>query len=151
MPSCQDVRDIVAVDHDRRQRHLGLLGQRPGVEVLDEGRLHVFAEGLDHLHHQLLATRRGACAGQTRASLLRQHRLHHVQVVHRGRIERRQRPREEVGLLLMVAFQADAVAGFDDRLQHSTMADASAILPGVTPRERRCVSQSSAAFISAPP
>ena len=47
----------------------------------------------------------------------RQHRLHHVQVVHRGRVERGQRAGQEVGLLLVVAFQADAVAGLDHRLQ----------------------------------
>ena len=34
-----------------------LLRQLPGVEPLDEGRLHVLAEGLDHLHDQLLAAR----------------------------------------------------------------------------------------------
>ncbi len=44
----------------------------------------------------------------------RQHRLHHVQVVHSLRIDLHQRPRKEVGLLLVVAFEADAVAG----LQH---------------------------------
>jgi hypothetical protein len=55
----QDVGDVVAVDHHRRDRHLRLFGQLPGVRALDEGRLHVLAEGLDHLHHQLLAARDG--------------------------------------------------------------------------------------------
>ena len=63
----QHVGDVLSVDHDRRQRHAGLLGQLPGVEPLDEGRRHVLAEGLDHLDHELLATRRtgstGACPG----------------------------------------------------------------------------------------
>ena len=65
----QDVRDVVAVDHDRRQRHAGLLRERPRVEPLDEGRLHVLAEGLDHLHHQLLPARRAGGAAAPGARL----------------------------------------------------------------------------------
>ncbi len=38
------------------------------------------------------------------------HRLHHVQVVDPARIDRRERPRKEIGLLLVVAFEADTVA-----------------------------------------
>ena len=47
----------------------------------------------------------------------RQHRLQHVQVVHALRVELHQRLGQEVGLLLVVAFQADAVAGFDHRFE----------------------------------
>ena len=51
-------------------------------------------------------------AGFEERSVLRQgdDRLHHVQVVDPGRIDRRQRPGEKIGLLLIVALQADAVA-----------------------------------------
>jgi hypothetical protein len=58
----QDVGDVVAVDHHRRN---GIRPARPapGIELLDEGRLHVLAEGLHHLHHQLLAARDGVAAG----------------------------------------------------------------------------------------
>ena len=44
-------------------------------------------------------------------------RLHDVQVVHPGRVDRRQRPRQEIGMLLIVAFDADAVARPQHRLQ----------------------------------
>ena len=44
----------------------------------------------------------------------RQHRLHHVQIVHPRRIDLRQGRREKIGLLLIVAFDRDAVAGLDD-------------------------------------
>ena len=43
--------------------------QRPGVEPLDEGRLHVLAEGLDHLHDQLLPARRAGSAAAPGACL----------------------------------------------------------------------------------
>ena len=45
--------------------------------------------------------------------MLRQHdaRLHHVEVANRGRVNFRQSRREEIGLLLVVAFEADPVAG----------------------------------------
>ena len=42
----------------------------------------------------------------------RQHRLNHVQVVHTLHIDLHQRLCEEVGLLLVVAFEADTVEGF---------------------------------------
>src|SRR5947199_4571409 len=58
----QDVRDVVAVDHDRRQRHVGRLGQVPCIEPFDERRLHVLAKRLDHLHDELAAARRRAVA-----------------------------------------------------------------------------------------
>ena len=45
------------------------------------------------------------------------YRLHHVQVVHSRRIDGGQRLSEKIGLLLVVAFDADTVGGFDDRLQ----------------------------------
>ena len=47
----------------------------------------------------------------------RQHRLHHVQAVHPLRIDLHQRLGQEVGLLLVVAFEADAVAGLDHRFE----------------------------------
>ena len=53
MPSSVRMADIIAVDHHRRQLHAGRLGQFPGVQLVDEGRLHVLAEGLDHLDDQL--------------------------------------------------------------------------------------------------
>src|SRR5581483_10228262 len=43
----------------------------------------------------------------------REHGLHHVQIVHDGGIERRERLGEKIGLFLIVAFEADAVAGFN--------------------------------------
>ncbi len=47
----------------------------------------------------------------------RQHRLHHVQVMHARRIHLGKAPRQEIGLLLVVALQAHTVAGLDDRFQ----------------------------------
>jgi hypothetical protein len=47
----------------------------------------------------------------------RQHRLHHVQVMHAGRIEVGQRLGEEIGLLLVVALQADLVAWLQQCVQ----------------------------------
>ena len=47
----------------------------------------------------------------------RQHRLHHVQVVHAGRIKIGQGLGEEIGLLLVVALQADLVAGLQQCMQ----------------------------------
>jgi hypothetical protein len=44
----------------------------------------------------------------------RQHRLHHVQVVHPRRIHLCQRQAEKIRLLLIVAFDRHAVAGLDD-------------------------------------
>jgi len=46
-----------------------------------------------------------------------QHREQHVQVMHTRRIEPGQRLRQEVGLLLVIAFEADAIARFDDGVQ----------------------------------
>ncbi len=48
--------------------------------------------------------------------MLRQHdaRLHHVQVVHPGKIDRKQRAAEQIRLLLVIAFQAHPVAGPND-------------------------------------
>src|SRR5947208_510576 len=37
----EDVGHVLAVDHDRRQLHARLLGERPGIEAFDERRLHV--------------------------------------------------------------------------------------------------------------
>ena len=48
-----DVGDVVAVDHHRRQRHAGLLADVDGVQGLDEGGHASGPEGLGHLHHQL--------------------------------------------------------------------------------------------------
>ncbi|KAG0764380.1 hypothetical protein G6F22_018235 [Rhizopus arrhizus] len=61
--------DIVAVDHHRRQRHAGALGQFPGIKAIDEGRCHVFAEGFHHLHHQLAPAWHFAGTGGLLASL----------------------------------------------------------------------------------
>ena len=47
----------------------------------------------------------------------RQHRLHHVQVVHPRRIDLRQGGGEEIRLLLIVAFDRHAVAWLDDRFE----------------------------------
>ena len=44
----------------------------------------------------------------------RQHRLHHVQIVHPRRIHLRQGRGEKIRLLLIVAFDRHAVAGLDD-------------------------------------
>ena len=46
-----------------------------------------------------------------------QHRLQHVQAVDAGRVQLRQRLAEEVGLLLVVPFEANAVAAFEHRVQ----------------------------------
>ena len=47
----------------------------------------------------------------------RQHRLDHVQAVHPRRVDLEQRLREEVGLLLVVALEADAVTRFEHGLE----------------------------------
>ena len=47
----------------------------------------------------------------------RQHRLHHVQIVHPRRIHLRQGRGEKIRLLLIVAFDRHAVAGLDDCLE----------------------------------
>ena len=47
----------------------------------------------------------------------RQHRLHHVQIVHPRRIGFRQGCGEKIGLLLIVAFDRHAVARLDDRFE----------------------------------
>ena len=47
----------------------------------------------------------------------RQHRLHHVQIVDPAGVHGSQCGCQEVGLLLVVALQADAVAGFQHRFQ----------------------------------
>ena len=47
----------------------------------------------------------------------RQHRLHHVQIVHPRRVDLRQGGGEEIGLLLIVAFDRHAVARLDDRFE----------------------------------
>ncbi|KAG1323227.1 hypothetical protein G6F63_013078 [Rhizopus arrhizus] len=65
----QHMADIVAVDHHRRQRHAGALGQFPGIKAIDEGRCHVFAEGFHHLHHQLAPAWHFAGTGGLLASL----------------------------------------------------------------------------------
>jgi hypothetical protein len=44
-------------------------------------------------------------------------RLHHVQIMHLRRIDRGECAGEHVRLFLIVAFQADAVAGVEDRLE----------------------------------
>ncbi len=46
---------VVAVDHDRRQRHAAFLRYLDGVQGFDEGRFATLLERLDHLHHQFLA------------------------------------------------------------------------------------------------
>src|SRR6185437_6512245 len=43
--------------------------------------------------------------------------LHHMQVVDLGRIDRHQGGGQQIGLLLVVAFQADPIARTDDRLE----------------------------------
>jgi hypothetical protein len=45
-----DVADVVAVDHDGREIEVQLLRHFNAVERLDEVRLHLLAEGLEHLH-----------------------------------------------------------------------------------------------------
>src|SRR6202042_3363617 len=44
---------VVAVDHDGREIKVELLRHRDAVERLDEIRLHLLAEGLKDLHHEL--------------------------------------------------------------------------------------------------
>ena len=66
-----DVRDVVAVDHHRRQFELQLLGEFQRIELLDEQRHVLVAEGLADLHDQLAATaqRRRAVGIGLRAGL----------------------------------------------------------------------------------
>lgn len=47
----------------------------------------------------------------------RQDRLHHMQIMQALRVGFRERSRQEIGLLLVVTFDRDPVAGFDDRLE----------------------------------
>jgi hypothetical protein len=47
----------------------------------------------------------------------RQHRLHHMQIMQARRVSFRERCRQEIGLLLVVTFDHDPVAGLDDRLE----------------------------------
>jgi hypothetical protein len=47
----------------------------------------------------------------------RQHRLHHVQIMQARRVSFRERCRQKIGLLLVVTFDHDPVAGLDDRLE----------------------------------
>ena len=47
----------------------------------------------------------------------RQHRLHHMQIMQPRRGGLRERCSQEIGLLLVVTFDHDAVAGLDDRLE----------------------------------
>ena len=54
-----DVGDVVAVDHHRSQIELQLLGKRQRVELLDEQRHVLLAEGLADLHDQLAAAAQG--------------------------------------------------------------------------------------------
>src|SRR5580658_31816 len=51
-----DVGHVLAVDHDRRQIELELLRKLYAIELLDEDRHHLFAEGLDQLHDELTAS-----------------------------------------------------------------------------------------------
>ena len=45
--------------------------------------------------------------------------MQEMQVVHLLRIERRERARKKIRLLLIVALDADAIPGLDHRLQHA--------------------------------
>jgi hypothetical protein len=47
----------------------------------------------------------------------RQHRLHHVQIMQARGVRLRERSGQEIGLLLIVAFNRNAVARFDDRFK----------------------------------
>ena len=62
-----DVADVVAVDHDRGDRHARGPAHGHGVELLDEGRHAALLVGLGHLHHELAAARdrarRPRCSG----------------------------------------------------------------------------------------
>ncbi|MNY29327.1 hypothetical protein D3C86_1633630 [compost metagenome] len=51
------MRDVIAINHHRRQRHAGILGHLHSVHGLHEGRLAARLEGFDHLHHQLAPAR----------------------------------------------------------------------------------------------
>jgi hypothetical protein len=50
-----DVSDVVAVDHHRRELEVQSLGERQSLEFLDEQRYVLVAEGLADLHDQLAA------------------------------------------------------------------------------------------------
>ena len=52
-----DVREVVAVDHHRRQIETSVLGQLDGVELLHEAGGQLLAERLLQLHHKTLAAR----------------------------------------------------------------------------------------------
>ena len=58
-------------------------------------------------------------AAVEQVEMLRQHDagLHHVQIVHLGEIDRKQRAAEQIRLLLVVALQANPVARPDDGFQ----------------------------------
>jgi hypothetical protein len=47
----------------------------------------------------------------------RQHRLHHMQIMQARRVGSCERCRQKNGLLLVVTFDHDSVAGLDDRLE----------------------------------
>src|SRR5271167_3615678 len=51
-----NVGHVIAVDHDRRQIELELLSKLYAIELLDEDRHHLFAEGLDQLDDELAAS-----------------------------------------------------------------------------------------------
>jgi len=51
-----DVRDVIAIDHDRRQLEVQLLGQRDRIELFDEKRHVLISKGLADLHDELAAS-----------------------------------------------------------------------------------------------
>ena len=60
---------------------------------------------------------RDAALEQSEMFRQRQHRLHHVQVVHPRWIHLRQGRGEKIRLLLIIAFERHAVARLDDRFE----------------------------------
>src|ERR1700678_4487167 len=50
-----DMAHVLAIDHDRCQIELELRGKLYAIELLNEDRHHLFAEGLDQLHDKLAA------------------------------------------------------------------------------------------------
>ena len=54
-----DMADVVAVDHHRRDRHAGILADLDGVERFDERRDPALLECLRDLHHQFSTAQRG--------------------------------------------------------------------------------------------
>ncbi|RMO74330.1 hypothetical protein ALQ36_05224 [Pseudomonas syringae pv. primulae] len=51
----QQMGDVVAVDHDRCQRHAAFLRHFDRIERFDEGRFAALLKRLDHLHHEFFA------------------------------------------------------------------------------------------------